>query len=103
MNLEALKVINLTELNNQLAKATRERSKAQSEESIKETEKSINSIKQQIDFLNKNAVQGRGERLIRANKQLQELQDKLAGQHSILNKVNSDIKAQEDAERRAKE
>ena len=102
MNLEALKVINLTELNNQLAKATRERSKAQSEESIKETEKSINSIKQQIDFLNKNAVQGRGERLIRANKQLQELQDKLAGQHSILNKVNSDIKAQEDAERRAK-
>ena len=69
MNLEALKVINLTELNNQLAKATRERSKAQSEESIKETEKSINSIKQQIDFLNKNAVQGRGERLIRANKQ----------------------------------
>lgn len=103
MNLEALKVINLTELNNQLAKATRERSKAQAEESIKETEKSINSIKQQIDFLNKNAVQGRGERLIRANKQLQELQDKLAGQHSILNKVNSDIKAQEDAERRAKE
>lgn len=103
MNLEDLKVINLTELNNQLAKATRERSKAQSEESIKETEKSINSIKQQIDFLNKNAVQGRGERLIRANKQLQELQDKLAGQHSILNKVNSDIKAQEDAERRAKE
>ncbi len=103
MNLEALKVINLTELNNQLAKAARERSKAQSEESIKATEKSINSIKQQIDFLNKNAVQGRGERLIRANKQLQELQDKLAGQHSILNKVNSDIKAQEDAERRAKE
>ncbi|WP_278960951.1 tape measure protein [Parabacteroides johnsonii] len=103
MNLEALKVINLTELNNQLAKATRERSKAQAEESIKETEKSINSIKQQIDFLNKNAVQGRGERLIRANKQLQELQDKLAEQHSILNKVNSDIKAQEDAERRAKE
>lgn len=103
MDLEAIKTANLTELNNELAKATRERLKAQAEESIKETEKSINAIKQQIDFLNKNAVQGRGERLIKANKQLQELQDKLAGQHSILNKVNSDIKAQEDAERRAKE
>lgn len=50
MNLEALKVINLTELNNQLAKATRERSKAQAEESIKETEKVLIQLNSKLTF-----------------------------------------------------
>lgn len=103
MDLESLKTVNLIELNDRLAKAIREKNKADAEAKIKETQTAISAIKKEIDFLNKTAVQNRGERLIKANKRLKELNQALGEQNSILNKINSDIKSQEEAEKRAKE
>lgn len=103
MDLESLKTVNLIELNDRLAKAIREKNKADAETKIKETQNAISAIKKEIDFLNKTAVKNRGERLNKANKRLKELNQELGVQNSILNKINSDIKSQEEAEKRAKE
>lgn len=73
MDLESLKTVNLIELNDRLAKAIREKNKADAEAKIKETQTAISAIKKEIDFLNKTAVQNRGERLIKANKRIKEL------------------------------